>query len=53
MKQVNALLLGVLLVGVIGSSLFAKPLDVSTVLDVKDYHGCMDNGGYHEDCWGK
>ena len=19
--------------------------------DTKGYHDCMDNGGYHEDCW--
>ena len=21
--------------------------------EIKGYHDCMDNGGYHEECWGK
>jgi hypothetical protein len=36
------------------SSVSAKPIPKSSIsLEVKRYHDCMDNGGYHEECWGK
>ena len=26
-------------------------IEIKIPTDTKGYHDCMDNGGYHEDCW--